>query len=74
MKYDKKGFIMLDSLLGFLVIVLSIELLGAYVTVQNKINHYETEDFEEFQKLNSIFYEEGADLRYEEMIERVQSY
>lgn len=65
---------MLDSLLGFLVIVLSIELLGAYVTAQNKINQYETEDFEEFQKLNSIFYEEGADLRYEEMIERVQSY
>ncbi|MBR3840950.1 MAG: hypothetical protein IKM20_07435 [Erysipelotrichales bacterium] len=74
MKSKSNGFVMLDSLMSFLIILVSIELISAYNYLKSKNYQTEYADFSHYYSLNNIFYNEGADYRYDEMYERVQSY
>ena len=74
MKLKNRGFILLDSLLSFMVILVVINLVSSYSLLNHKNIKLEYNDFSHYVQLNNIFFREGVDDRYDEMFERVLSY
>ncbi len=64
----------IDSLLAFLCVSVSVSLLLSLYTMKRAETRNMEEAVERFKGLNGIYYEEGADERYEDMFMRVQSY
>ena len=74
MKSRSSGFIILDSLLSFIVVVVAINLISSYGILRYKNNLLEYNDFSKYLNLNEVYFKEGVDYRYDAMYERVLSY
>ena len=63
----------METLFAFLLAITSANLVAMQTVNQYRGIQYEIKQFEQFIKINNIYYLKGEDIRYEDMIDVVHS-